>query len=54
MEGLYKECSFCPDPLTNMATTGNSDWSISKKFSPLKPLVQINQNLVGSIHGGSL
>ena len=21
---LYKACSFCPDPLTNMATTGNS------------------------------
>jgi hypothetical protein len=21
---LYKECSFCPDPLTNMAATGNS------------------------------
>jgi hypothetical protein len=21
---LYKECSFCPDPFTNMATTGNS------------------------------
>ena len=20
---LYKECSFCPNPLTNMATTGN-------------------------------
>jgi hypothetical protein len=20
---LYKECSFCPDPLTNMTTTGN-------------------------------
>jgi hypothetical protein len=21
---LYKECSFCPDPLTNMTATGNS------------------------------
>jgi hypothetical protein len=21
---LYKDSSFCPDPLTNMATTGNS------------------------------
>jgi hypothetical protein len=21
---LYKECSFCPDSLTNMAATGNS------------------------------
>jgi hypothetical protein len=29
------------------------DWLISKKSSPLKPLSQINQNLVGSIIGGS-
>jgi hypothetical protein len=21
---FYKDCSFCPDPLTNMAATGNS------------------------------
>ena len=21
---LYKDCKFCPNPLTNMATTGNS------------------------------
>jgi hypothetical protein len=30
-----------------------SDWSISKNYSPLKPLVQINRNLVGSIYGRS-
>jgi hypothetical protein len=28
-----------------------SDWLISKKYSPLKPLGQINRNLVGSIIG---
>jgi hypothetical protein len=27
------------------------DWLISKKFFPLKPLCQMNQNLVGSIYG---
>jgi hypothetical protein len=30
-----------------------SDWSIPKKSSPLKPLVQMNRNLVGSIYGMS-
>jgi hypothetical protein len=30
-----------------------SDWSMSKKSSPLKPLDQMNQNLVGSIYGRS-
>ena len=30
-----------------------SDWSISKKSSPLKPLGQMNENLVGSIYGRS-
>jgi hypothetical protein len=28
-----------------------SDWLISKKFPPLKPLGQMNRNLVGSIYG---
>jgi hypothetical protein len=30
-----------------------SDWLISKKSSPLKPLGQMNRNLVGSILGKS-
>jgi hypothetical protein len=30
-----------------------SDWLISKKSSPLKPLDQMNGNLVGSIYGRS-
>ena len=30
-----------------------SDWLISKKSSPLKPLYQMNRNLVGSIYGRS-
>jgi hypothetical protein len=28
-----------------------SDWLISKKSSPLKPLCQMNRNLAGSIYG---
>jgi hypothetical protein len=38
MACLYKDCSFCPDPLTNMATTGNSCFWLADFFksSPLK------------------
>jgi hypothetical protein len=52
---LYKECSFRPDPLTNMVATGDSCFWLAdlKKYSPLKPLVQMNRNLVGSIYGRS-
>ena len=50
---LSKDCWFCPDPLTNMATIGNSCFWLAdlKKSSPLKPLGQMNRNLVGSIYG---
>jgi hypothetical protein len=52
---LSKDCSFCPDPSTNMATIGNSCFWLAdlKKYSPLKPLDQMNQNLVGSFLGRS-
>jgi hypothetical protein len=52
---LSKDCPFCPDPSTNMAAIGNffSDWPILKKYSPLKPLGQMNQNSVRSIYGRS-
>ena len=53
---FYKECSFSCDPLTNMAATGNilvSDWLISKKSSTLKPLSQMNRNIIASIYGRS-
>ena len=52
---LYKNCSLGPDPLTNMAATGNSCFWLAYflKSSPLKPLSQMNRNLVGSICGRS-
>ena len=52
---LYKDCSFCPNPFTNMATTGNSCFWLAYFFksSPLKPLSQMNWNLVGNIYGRS-
>jgi hypothetical protein len=52
---LSKECSFCPDPFTNMATIVNSCFWLADflKSSPLKPLSQMNRNLVGSIYGRS-
>jgi hypothetical protein len=52
---FYKESSFRHDPLINMATTGNYCFWLAdlKKSSPLKPLVQINRNLAGSIYGRS-
>jgi hypothetical protein len=52
---LYKDCSFCPDPLTNMTATGDSClWLVDfLDSSPLKLLGQMNLNLVGSIYGNS-
>jgi hypothetical protein len=49
---LSKNCTFCYDPLPNMATTGNSCFWLAnlKKSPPLKPLGQISRNLVGSIY----
>ena len=50
---LSKDCTFCPNPLTNMAATGSSCFWLANFFksSPLKPLGQMNRNLVGSIYG---
>ena len=50
---LSKECTFCFDPLPDMATAGNSCFWLTNFFKspPLKPLGQINRNLVGSIYG---
>jgi hypothetical protein len=52
---IYNHYSFRPDPLTNMATTGNSSFWLADflNSSPLKPMGQMNRNLVGSIYGRS-
>ena len=51
---VSKDCSFCPDPLTNMATIGNSCfWLADFLKSSLKLIGQMHRNLVGSIYGRS-
>ena len=53
---LYKDCLFCPDPLTNMATIGNSCFWLAYflKSFPLKPLSQMNRNLLEASMEGPL
>jgi hypothetical protein len=51
---LSKDYTFCPDLLTNMAATGNyCFWLAYFNFFSLKPLGQMNRNLVESIYGMS-
>ena len=52
---LYKEYSLRPDPLTNMAATGDSCFWLADflNSSPLIPFGQMNRNLVESIYGRS-
>ena len=52
---LSKECTFCYDPLPNMALHTQFLFLIGQflKSPPLKPLGQINRNMAGSIYGMS-
>jgi hypothetical protein len=52
---LHKNCSFHPDPLTNMAATGIACFWLADFLdsSPPKQWGQMNRNLVGSIYGRS-
>ena len=53
---LCNDYSFRPDPLTNMVATCDSCFwlaDLKNKSSPLKPLSQMNRNLVGSNYGRS-
>jgi hypothetical protein len=49
---VCQDWSFCSDPLTNMAATGNSCLLLDYFFkSSRKPIGQMYRNLVGSIYG---
>jgi hypothetical protein len=50
---LYTDCLFSSDLFTIMAATDNSCFWLAdfNKSSPLKPLGQMNRNLVGNIYG---
>jgi hypothetical protein len=50
----YGRSSISSWSVNNMATTGNTCfWLVDFKKSSLKPLDQMNRNLVGSIYGRS-
>ena len=50
---LYKDCSFCPDPLTNMVAHMQFLFLVGRFLKHLKPFDQIKQHFTGSIFGRS-